>query len=319
MTEQPITICDPQMTDAWSKIISFIRQPSLLRACSKGMKKCWEHAVYLERDLPCCYAEPMHISSSLSAGGAEHRDEDTSRGGGAFPLTLKLGLSRLKEPCTVYVSLPKATTMNETGHLGTGVKRVFLANLPKLKTLEDSVLGQKENDTLEEVHVTDLPELESIGEGFLYKSVALRSVTFQRLPQLSKVGNAWVSDCHHLTKLEIVNLPSLKTIGAYWAADCSKLQEAIFKDLPELQKVGGSWLKHCAKLEKVQFINLPKLAEVGNGWLEQCEALDTVLLRGLINLSAGKMVASSKHRKPIKEIVEIEGEASPYILSGKLF
>ena len=240
-------VCNPQLRDPLTIAYSYCSDPTPLRRTCRFMALCWEHAVYLEGDLPCPFV--------TAAAGFQWPD------------------------CLVHPPVLLTEGANKLLYMAP-VSRVVFTRIPGLEAIADDAMegpcGERINfwklperpacaDTLD---VTSLPRLTRIGNSFTPRHII--HLTLQDLPNLETIDKWFCYACRSLKEFELTDLPRLTCLGEQFMQECSRLRRVTLSRLPRLTTVGVDALADCALLEELHLSHLPKLVDqgIGEGFLE---------------------------------------------------
>ncbi len=137
--------------------------------------------------------------------------------------------------------------------------QIVTLNMPHLETVGYGFLYK--NTALTTLNA---PNLKTVGYEFLYKNTALTTLN---APNLKKVGDGFL---YHNTALTTLNAPNLKTVGHYFLLYNTALTTL---NVPNLEKVGYDFLYYNTALTT---LNAPNLKTVGDSFLHENTALTTL-------------------------------------------
>ena len=298
-------VCRPEMMDPWSIIISYTRGPGFLRASCSFLNACWEHALYLEGELPCPYwsldsaqrGQPRISADDAKSEGQQAQPRVPIKsewvpylGSNSYGLGGDVDWDQEKYRLRLHFArIPKVVSLDEYVQFHgncAAISVIQMADLEELgastlsmcyqvrelllhdlPTFTDTLSSFWEYENIERLSLRNLPALEELAEGAFSTCGNLEEVTLQRLPSLTKLGSQFLCTSG-VVEFRLEGLGALETIGDCFLFHCTSLREVVLGDLPVLKAIGSDAMAACDSLTKVHIFMLPKLADIGDCLLD---------------------------------------------------
>jgi hypothetical protein len=157
----------------------------------------------------------------------------------------------------------------------------FIKYLPKLTHLNSNIYQINEN-----INLSQLSNITSIGDGFLEDCEKLEAVDLSPLSNVTSIGHGFLKNCSMLSYIKLSPLLNVTSIGDDFLSGCEKLQKIDLSPLSNVTSIGDDFLSGCEELKDINLSSLDKITSIGDNFLSGCEELKDINLSSLDKITS---------------------------------